>query len=563
MRKLLAILALSCLVFAQDAVDDSVNSRIRKEEMEHSQVMHTLHMLTDRYGPRLTGSPNYEDAARWAVRQMSEWGLKNAHLEAWDFGHPGWLNERAVGFLVAPVKENLKFEVLAWTPSTNGTVTASTIEVTPPEGPEAPSPPAGAAPGPFPGRGAPARLGPTKDEMEQWLAANQGRVRGKIVMVGKAAVIPVDFNPPQKRRPDEQVKQQFDPNNPNAGRGFGRGGAGRGPADPSRLTAAQVNEKIDQWLVENGAAMRVNDAGREHGQIRAFNNRTFDPAKATPTVVLRNEDYGRIERLMADGEEVRLEFNIVNHVYPEGQTSHNVVAEIPGTDKAGQIVMLGGHLDSWHAATGATDNAIGSSMMMEAVRLIQGLGLKPRRTIRIALWSGEEEGLLGSLAYVKQHFGTFEDPKPEFANLDCYFNIDSGTGRIRGASIFGPPEAAAILRTALAPFADFGVAGALPSTSRATGGTDSSSFNNAGLPGIGLMQDPIEYQTHTWHTNLDTYERIVPDDVQKASAVIAAAVWQMASREQMIPRFAKEQMPAPVPVPGASPSTAPTATGGR
>jgi Zn-dependent M28 family amino/carboxypeptidase len=183
-------------------------------------------------------------------------------------------------------------------------------------------------------------------------------------------------------------------------------------------------------------------------------------------------------------------------------------------------------------------------MMMEAARLIQALGLRPRRTIRVALWSGEEQGRLGSQAYVKQHFGSFEDPRPEFATLDCYFNIDSGTGRVRGASVFGPPAAATIIRNALEPFADLGVAGAVASTSRAVGGTDSTSFSNAGLAGIGLQQDPIEYQSHTWHTVLDTYERIVPEDVKSASTVIASAVWQVANRSEMLPRFTKEQMPA-------------------
>ena len=172
--------------------------------------------------------------------------------------------------------------------------------------------------------------------------------------------------------------------------------------------------------------------------------------------------------------------------------------------------------------------------------------MKPRRTIRVALWSGEEEGLLGSLAYVKQHFGTAEDPKPEFAKLDCYFNIDSGTGRVRGAGIFGPPETAAVLRPVLSRFADWGVAGANTTSSRVTGGTDSTSFNNAGLPGVGMSQDPIEYGTLTHHTNLDTYERIIPDDVKKAAAVIAAAVWHVANRDQMVPRFSKGEMPAPV-----------------
>jgi carboxypeptidase Q len=209
-------------------------------------------------------------------------------------------------------------------------------------------------------------------------------------------------------------------------------------------------------------------------------------------------------------------------------------------------VMLGGHLDSWHSATGATDNGIGSSIMIEAIRVIQSMGLKPRRTIRVALWSGEEEGLLGSLAYVKEHFGTAENPKPEWSKLDCYFNVDTGTGRIRGASVFGPPEAAAALRSVFMQFEDFGVGGINVTNSRATGGTDSTSFNNAGLPGVGAQQDPIEYGSLTHHTNLDTYERIIPDDVKKDAAIIAAAVWHAANRDQMIPRFTKEAMPKPV-----------------
>jgi carboxypeptidase Q len=229
---------------------------------------------------------------------------------------------------------------------------------------------------------------------------------------------------------------------------------------------------------------------------------------------------------------------------------------LTGTDKAGEIVMLGGHLDSWHSATGATGNAIGCSMMMEAVRLIQTPGLKPRRTIRIALWSGEEQGLLGPQAYVKEHFGTFEEPKAEYARLVAYFNIDSGTGRIRGASVFGPPEAAAVVRGALAPFEDLGVVGAAASKTRNAGGTDSTSFNNAGLAGVGLNQDPIEYGTHTWHTNLDTYERIVPEDAAKSAIVIAGAVWYVVNREAMLPRFAKDQMPPPPKPEAAKPEAA-------
>jgi carboxypeptidase Q len=544
MKRLIFVLSVSFVLLAQDKVDEATSARMRSEELEHSKIMHTLHMLTDRYGPRVTGTPNHEAAAKWAVAEMTSWGMKNGHLEPWDFGHPGWLNESATGAIIAPVRENVKFEVLAWTPSTKGTVSASAIEIVPPQGP---LPPAtentdGARGGRGGRGGAPQRLGPMKDELEQWLTATKDRVRGKIVMIGKAAVIPVNFDPPAKRRTDEEVKAQYE--SPNGG----RGGRGRGETekDPNRYTPVEAAEKLDAMLLANGAILRINDAARGEGIIVAQQHRAYDIAKTVPTVILRNDDYGRVERLLGDGDDVKLQFNIVNHIYPEGKTSYNAIAEIPGTDKADEIVMLGGHLDSWHGGTGATDNAIGCSIMMEAARLIEALQLKPRRTVRVALWSGEEEGLLGSLAYVKQHFGTAEDPKPEFFKLDAYFNIDSGTGKPRGAGVFGPPEAATALRGVLGLFTDWGIGGVSNTNSRQTGGTDSTSFNNAGLPGIGMSQDPIEYGSMTHHTNLDTYERIIPDDVQKASAIIAAAVWQVANRDQMIPRFTKETMPAPV-----------------
>jgi Zn-dependent M28 family amino/carboxypeptidase len=264
---------------------------------------------------------------------------------------------------------------------------------------------------------------------------------------------------------------------------------------------------------------------------------------------MRNEDYGRISRLLAGGRPVELEFDIVNRFYPEGRTNYNTIAEIRGSDLAGEVVMLGGHLDSWHAATGATDNAIGCAVMMEAARILAAIGAKPRRTIRVALWSGEEQGLLGSQAYVREHFGTFEDPKPEFARFAGYFNIDSGTGRARGMTVFGPPAAAAVLREAIAPFKDLGVLGAATTRSRQRGGSDHTSFNEAGLPGIGVQQDPIQYNSYTWHTNLDTYERIVEEDVVKSAIVIASAVYHLAMRDEPLPRFSSEQMPPRRPQP--------------
>jgi carboxypeptidase Q len=523
---ILTLLSLPTLAQTSKREED-VSARIRKEGMEHSQILKTVHMLADVYGPRLTGTPNHKRAAEWALMQMQKWGLQNGHLEPWNFGHPGWLNERLTAHIVAPVKDSLVCEVLAWTPSTRGTVRATAYQLVLPER-------------------------PTQEQLTAAFEKEKRKVRGRIVMAGKHQIVPVNLTPPAKRLDDKQAEQRFDPDpkpTPSP--------SPTPTPDPKILTARKIEEQLSLFLKANGALLRVNDAGREHGQIRAFNNRTFDVTKAVPTVVMRNEDYGRISRLLADNSEVVLEFNIVNRVYPEGNTSYNTVAEIPGTDKADEVIMLGGHLDSWHAATGATDNAIGCAIMMEAARILKALDLKPRRTVRVALWSGEEQGLLGSQAYVKEHFGMIEDPKPAHEKFGGYFNIDSGTGRIRGASVFGPPETAKILREILKPFKEDGVVGAVSTKSRRTGGTDSTSFNQAGLPGIGLGQDSIEYGTHTWHTNLDTYERILEDDVKKAAVVVATAVYALAMRDELLPRFSREAMP---PKPPADPADAPETT---
>ncbi len=541
MIKALALF-LSCIfllsplpTLAQNGGD--INAKIRKEGLENSQIMRTMHYLADVYGPRLTGSPNLKAAGEWAIKQMSAWGFENGRLEPWDFGHPGWLNERMTAHIVSPVKEPLVCEVLAWTPSTNGTVKAQAFQMIWPDK-------------------------PNKEKFTAYLASVKDKVKGRIVLAGKQQVVPVNITPTARRLDDQQAKSRYDPNNPNAGQFPGRPGGPRSaePPDPSLLTPAQINEQVDKFLIENGALLRINDAGREHRQIRAFSNRTYDLAKVLPTVVMSNEDYGRISRIAADGTAVELEFNIANQVYPEGKTAYNTIAEIAGTDKKDEVVMLGGHLDSWHSATGATDNAVGCAVMMEAARILKAIGVKPRRTIRVALWSGEEQGLLGSQAYVKEHFGSFEKPKSDFTKIVAYFNIDSGTGRARGAGVFGPPEAATVVREALAPFADLGVAGAIPTKNRGLGGSDNTSFNQAGLPGIGMGQDPIEYNSATWHTNLDTYERIIEDDVKTSAIVIAAAVYQLAMRDEMLPRFTKEAMPALPPPPNTPQTPQPAVT---
>src|SRR5262245_29626943 len=526
------LLCVPMLVQSQDGED--LLARMRQEEKNNSQIMKTMHMFTDVYGPRLTGSPNHKAAAEWAVKQMTAWGLSNAHLEPWDFGHDGWLNERLTAMIVAPIKDVLTCEVLSWTPSTRGMVTAKAYQMILPDR-------------------------PSQDQLTSYLETQKAKVRGRIVLAGKFTVVPVDLNPPAKRLTDEQAQQRYGPN-ARPGGGFPQPSPTPTPVPgaPKPLTNRQIDEQLDTFLKSNGALIRVNDAGFAFRRIRAFNNRTFDITKALPTVVMSNEDYGRITRILADRTDVPLEFNVVNRIYPEGKTSYNTVAEIPGTDKADEVIMLGGHLDSWHAATGATDNAIGCAIMMEAARILKTLGVKPRRTIRVALWSGEEQGLLGSQAYVKEHFGSFENPKPGFEKFGGYFNIDSGTGRVRGAGVFGPPQAAEIMREILEPFKEDGVVGAVAPRSRNLGGSDSTSFSQAGLPGLGMGQDPIEYNSHTWHTNFDTYERILEDDVKKDAVTVAWSVYQLATRDELLPRFANADMPPlPAPSPNAEPSPTP------
>jgi len=581
-RALSLCLILALTVAAQAPSVSEVYAQIRAEETNNSKIMWLIHQIADVHGPRVTGSPALKSASDWAVKTMTSWGLVNAHLEPWTFQPPsaakpvpGWENVALSADAVKPFRGQLMVKPLAWTPSTKGVVIANVVMLTPPGmarpggggfggGGAAARAAAAAAPTGTPPPMPPAQAAtppqqPTRAELDAYLNSMRAKVRGRIVMVGNHVQVPTNFTPAPLRRPEETWKAQFDPNNPQAAGPFGGGGGGQGPQPlpAGQLRPQEVARVVDQFLVENGALVRINDSGRAYGIIIAQQNNTYDWTRVVPTLVMRNEDYGRIARMAADGTAVTLRVNIQNKLYPEGTIAQNVIAEIPGTDKKDEVVMLGGHFDSWHDATGATDNDIGCSMMMEAMRILATLKVQPRRTIRIALWSGEEQGLLGSLAYVKEHFGTAENPKPEHAKLSAYFNIDSGTSKPRGAGVFGPPDAAAMIREALMPFADWGFTGVRASSSRNLGGTDSTSFNNAGLPGVGLSQDPFDYNTFTHHTNLDTYERIYEEDVREGAVEIASAVYAVAMSEQMVPRFAAKDMPAPVAVPAPGSTAVP------
>jgi carboxypeptidase Q len=556
----------------------NINSQLREQETKDSQVMWWLHEVTDVYGPRLTGSPGLRAAQDFAVGQMVKWGFSNVHLEAWNFNHPGWQNYDLEANTVSPFQQPLNVRAVAWTPGTNGPVQGPVLVVEPPQPPAAAG--RGGRGGGRGGRGGGGGLTPeqlaaianpgssrppmpeakpienrpvAQADLDAFLGSIKDKVRGAIVFYGPHVQVEENFVPAPLRREEDSWSQP-------GGRG-GRGGpaaaarGARGGADdapPAGLTAAQISQQVNKFLIENGALVKVTDSGRAYGIIvqqssAGYNENPDNPN--LPTLLMGNEDYGRIYRTATiDHIPVVLRINIHNEFYPAGRTVYNVVGELPGTDKADEVVMNGGHFDSWNPATGATDNAAGGAVAVEALRLIHTLNLPHRRTLRVALWSGEEEGLYGSIAYVAQHFGSAENPKPEWFKLDAYLNLDDGTGKPRAASVFGPPEAAAMVQNAMDNFKDWGFYHVNPTVGRQTGGTDSTSFNNAGLPGVGYSQDPFDYNTYTHHTSFDTYERIYEPDMREAAVEEALTLYALANADQMVPRCSAATMPPP-PVP--------------
>jgi carboxypeptidase Q len=570
-------LATACLavlpMVAQAPGLADVNAQLRAQETKDSQLMWWLHEVTDVYGPRLTGSPGLRAAQDFAVEQMKKWGFTNVHLEPWNFNHPGWQNYDLEANVVSPFQQPLNVRAVSWTPGTKGQVQGPVLVIEPPQAPTVAGPARGGG-----GFGAPAG-GPTPEQLaaiknpgsapppmpvvtpsenkpvtqavlDAYLASIKDKVRGSIIFYGQHVQVEENFVPAPLRRAEDTWTQPR-----NGGRPGARGAAGS--ATPEGLTAAEITGQVNKFLIDNGALVKVTDSGRAYGIIvqqstAGYNENPNSPN--LPTLLMGNEDYGRIYRTSTiDHIPVVLRINIKNEFYPEGHTVYNVVGELPGTDKADEVVMAGGHFDSWNPATGATDNAAGGSVAVEALRLIHALNLPHRRTIRVALWSGEEEGLYGSIAYVAQHFGSAENPKPEWFKLDAYLNLDDGTGKPRGASVFGPPEAAAMVHTAMGLFRDWGYYNTSPTLGRQTGGTDSTSFNNAGLPGVGYSQDPFDYNTYTHHTNFDTYERIYEPDMREAAVEEALTLYALANTDQMVPRCSSATMPPPPsPRPGAS-----------
>ena len=516
----LALLAAAGSVGAQERVDLAAISKIKEEGFQRSQVMDITSWLTDVHGPRLTGSPITKAAGDWTIAKMKEWGVTNPRYEWWDNFGRGWVNERMVAQVVSPVPFPVIAYPTAWSPSTPAPVTTEVVLV------------------PLSGT-------PTAAEF----APFRGKLRGKIVITANAPNVGALFTAPGSRFTVQSLDCRVNPAAPGCETGRGRGGGGgggggRGAGAPVDSTSRRVS--LAQCFLDEGIAAILTPGNGNGGNVFTNNglSRAVNAPPAPPTVFVSAEHYGRIHRILQKNIPVRMELDVRNKFYDADLRSFNIVGELPGTDKRDEVVMLGAHFDSWHAATGATDNAAGSAVMLEAMRILKATGLPLRRTVRIGLWTGEEQGLIGSARYVAQHFARRDSagmhPTPDHAKFAAYYNVDNGTGAIRGIYLQGNTAAGPV-------FAEW--MKALDSDSISvrhiiegnTGGTDHQSFDAVGLPGFQFIQDPVEYGTRTHHTSQDLYERIQPVDMRHNAVAVATFVYLTANRDQLIPR---KPMPA-------------------
>src|SRR5881296_1039438 len=516
----LAVFVVSLMVLplaaqAPSQTDLSAIHQIKDEGFNDSKVMEIMSYLTDVYGPRLTNSPDIKEATAWTTGKMKEWQLANVHLEPWGPFGRGWSNERFSAQVMSPRPFPLIAYPKAWTPGTNGPVTAAAV------------------------------LAPILKEED--IAKYRGQLKGKFVLTAAFPENPERFEPQAHRYTDSELAELATQPVPVAN-----------TEDRAAQFRAQreLSLKIQKFLVEEGVAAWIEPSRGDDGTVFVQQGGGRDKEKdppAPPRVAVASENYGRIYRMLEKKVSVTLQLDIDNKFYDEDLNSFNIIGETPGTDKskADEVVMLGAHFDSWHGGTGATDNGAGSGVMLEAIRILKATGVKLRRTVRIGLWTGEEQGLLGSRAYVKQHFADPEKMqlKPEHAKFDVYFNIDNGSGKLRGVYLQGNEAAAPIFRAWMEPFANLGMT---TISIRNTGGTDHLSFDAVGLPGFQFIQDPLEYGTRTHHSNMDVYDRVQAGDLKQMAAIVATFVYQAANRQAMFPR-----KPLPPPQPARSPDGGP------
>jgi carboxypeptidase Q len=535
---------------ATENLDLTMYARIREEGFKHSHVMEFGGALADGIGPRLTGSPNMAKANAWTRDTLTKIGLENAHLEDWGEFGMGWQQINTWVRMVSPDPEPLWAQAAPWSPATSGPVTGEVVYMNVQE----------------------------MGDLEKY----KGTLKGKIVLLGAMRPTPDITEPLFHRYTDAELKEMET---------YESGGGRYTPGSPEfakyvaeRLKMADLRKAALKMMADEGSVAVITpsrdstDGGGtgiifdDNGANLARDAQKKENAVTIPNAVMMIEHYNRLGRLIENHVPVTLELNIETKFTGDHEHGFDTVAEIPGTDPKlkDQIVMVGGHLDSWISGTGATDNGAGSIVAMEAVRILKSLGIKPKRTVRIALWSGEEQGLFGSLGYVKQHFGTFAEPKDpqpaylpafmrqrgplsttkEWETLDAYYNLDNGTGKVRGVYTQENWAIAPIFKQWIAPLADLGVT---TISYRNTGGTDHLSFDAVGLPGFQYIQDPMDYETRTHHSDMDTYDRLHALDLEQAAVVEAIFLYNTSEREAMMPRKPfphpelQKQMSAPIP----------------
>jgi carboxypeptidase Q len=514
---LAVILSFVPAAWPQEKVDLETISRIRYEGFHNSKVMDFASGLMDSIGERLTGSPNMKRANEWTRDEFTAMGLSNAHLEPWGPFGRGWANQYVNARMTTPDVVPLLVYAKAWTPGTNGVVSGKCVR---------------------------ANIEDKKD-FEKY----RGKLAGMIVIFGPDAEVKTISEAPYKRLSDDDLAKIGEYEIP-------------GERPPFRFSEImrrrQFMKDLNQFFADEKVLAVIDHSRGTAGGGTVFvqSGGSYKPGETTtiPQLTMASEHWTRIARLLNRKKDVTLELNVTNTFYDEDSMQYDTIAEIPGTDRKDEVVMLGAHLDSWHAGTGATDNGAGSIVMMEAVRILKALDIKPRRTIRIGLWSGEEEGLLGSQGYVEQHFGSrppMDDPnmkgmptllrreagpvtvKPEQAKISAYFNVDNGTGKIRGVYLQENAAVEPIFESWMKPFKDLGMS---TLTMRNTGGTDHLSFDAVGIPGFQFIQDPIEYETRTHHSNMDVYDRLQSEDLKQIAVIVASFVYDAAMRDQMLPR---------------------------
>ncbi len=511
---LLLFFVLPLLVVAQERVDLPVVNRIKAEEFANSKALDYIFYLTEVIGPRLTGSPGYQAAGDWCVKTLQEIGVSNPREEKWGLFGRGWDYTYYSGHMIEPSYSPLIGAPVGWTPGTNGPVTGDAVLA----------------------------VIQTPADIEKF----KGKLNGKIVLTSAATDLAPPVAPIFTRYSAQQLADITSVFIPGAGRG-GRGG-GIGPAAMTPERQRQFQTDLNNFWKTEQPALFVRNSGARDGGTIAGGGAQRDSKDNRPTVVISSEQYNRIARLLTRNPPVpvKLQFEIKAEFFDNKTDTFNVVGEIPGGAKKNEVVMVGGHLDSWHYGPGATDDAVGVAVAMEVMRLLKALDLKMDRTVRIGLWSAEEQGLLGSAAYVKEHFAdrTTMKTTDEHDNFAAYFNIDNGGGKIRGIYTQGNDMVAPIFRAWLEPFHDIG---ADTVTLRNTGGTDHQSFDAVGLPGFQFIQDPMDYDVRTHHTNMDLYDRIQRADVLQMAATEAFFVYSAATRPEKLPR---KPLPKPRPAGG-------------